>query len=97
MFASHVKTQFKQVKSVIAERVCSTTANTIDSTSVVPNGYPITFHCSTGNVFIMPDSTAIGSAIKLYEGMTLDIGLANYISITSDSTTAKFQGIIWRD
>lgn len=95
--ANFIRPMFKEVKSVIAERFCSTTANAIDSTSVVPNGYPVTLHCSTGNVFIMPNSTVIGSAIKMYEGMMLDIGNASYISITSDSTTAKFQAIVWKD
>lgn len=94
---NYVRPTFKIIKSIIAERFASTSANAIDSTTFVPQGHPLTVHCSTGYVWIKPNSTSVTTSdgFKMYEGMTLDIGSANNIAITSDSTTAKIQGIIW--
>ena len=93
-----IRTEFKKIKSIVTEKVCSTTASAADSTSIVPNYNPVSVHCSSGVVWLATDVVATTvNGFKLYEGMILDIGNTGYVSVVSDSTTAKIQAIIWEN
>jgi hypothetical protein len=91
----YTKEEFKKVSSIVSEFACSTTASTANGTAIAPNGKPCTVHCTVGNIWVNPLTTATTNSFKMGTGMVLDMLSTGTISVVSDSTAAKAQAIIW--
>lgn len=94
---------FKKFKTIITQVAPSTTASVANDTLISVNStvYTIgqnflcTLQCTTGNIWLDPLATATTNSFKLSEGEALDLQVESALSLISDSTTAKVQGIIW--
>ena len=70
------------------------------STQILGQNFMCTIECTTGAIYVRPESTAVPVAtdsFKISEGGILDIKVKNLAAISGNSTTAKFQALIWSD
>lgn len=94
---------FKKAKTIISEIAVSTTASVANSALISINStvytigqnFACTIECTTGNVWFNPIGTATTNSFKLTEGANINLTVENTLSLISDTTTAKVQGIIW--
>lgn len=94
---------FKKAKTFISEVAVSTTASVANSALISINStvytigqnFPITIQCTTGNIWLNSIGTATTNSFKLTEGANINLTVENALSLISDTTTAKVQGIIW--
>lgn len=110
----YTRQMFRRIRSVIPDQVAcvGTSTNfvsTIQSTSVCNvtgytthtygTNFDITIFASTGNLWILPESTSLpvaaNNAILLKEGDNISFKAKSKVSIGGDSTTSKFHAIIW--
>ncbi len=62
--------------------------------------FSVTIEATTGAIYILPDQLVeptSANAFKIPEGGIVDLKVRNYLSVKGDSTTAKYQAIIWGD
>lgn len=74
----------------------------VPGSTLLPFGqnFECTVECTTGVLFILADNPIQPTSLngfKMIEGGVLDVQVENYLNIRGESTTAKFQAIIWRD
>jgi hypothetical protein len=99
--AIHNRPMFRRVKAIIFESVASTAAGSVDTISstlstAIGANFDITVHCSTGSIFINPLAAATTTnGFKMIEGQSLDLKVFSALSIIGDSTTAKYQAVVW--
>jgi hypothetical protein len=95
---------FKKAKTFISEVAVSTTASVANSALVSINStvytigqnFACTIQCTTGAIWFNSITTATtANSFKLLEGDSIDLQVDSALSLISDSTTAKIQGIIW--
>jgi hypothetical protein len=87
----------------VATFFVSSTDNTTNSTNLsqqlgsvtVGEQFLVTIAATTGNSWVDFTTTATTNSFKMAEGDTLDVRVKKAVSVVSDSTTAKLQGIIW--
>lgn len=95
---NYVRPIYRRIKAIVFENVASTAAGSVDTlgSSVYGANFDITVHCSTGAVYINPLVAATtANGFKLIEGQSLDLKVLSALSIIGDSTTAKYQAIVW--
>ena len=93
----HVYNRFREVKTIVTEAVASTTASAA-STITSTGKMAATIICTTGYIWVNPLATATtANGIKLIEGQALDLIIPNTVSLISDTTTASYQAIFWKD
>ena len=94
---SYVYNRFREARTIITETLASTTASTastLNSTSPMT----ATIACTVGDIWINPLVTATtANGFKLTSGDSIDLVIPGSLSIISDSTTAKYQGIFWKE
>ena len=78
---------------------CNITGTT---TKVLGLNFQCTVEATTGAVYIWPSSDdaeapTTDRAFKISEGGVLDVKVHKRLNIGGDSTTAKFQAIVWSD
>ena len=97
MFGQYVRPMFG-IASVITSTVGSTTASvantTLGSTTYGAN-FSVTIQCTTGEIWINPTTTATTNSFKLSEGDAIDLKVKDVLGTIADTTTAKWQAIIW--
>jgi len=62
--------------------------------------FEVTIEATTGSIYFLPDEDiepTSSNAFKLSEGKSIDLKIENFLAIKGDSTTAKFQAIVWTD
>jgi hypothetical protein len=95
----HVRDMYKPVKSIITERVASTTIGTpsiVSSTDYGAN-FSLTVHCSTGVIWVNPLASATTTnSFKMQEDQSLELKVEDKLYVLGDSTTAAYQGIVWK-
>lgn len=77
--------------------VCNITGSTTRSFG---RNFSVTIEATTGAIYILPEVDAEPTstcAFKIPEGGLLDLKIKDLASIKGDSTTAKFQAIVWSD
>lgn len=96
-FSNFVRPLFKYVNT-IASTVGSTTGSvansTLNSTTYGAN-FSVTIQATTGDIWINPTTTATTNHFKLSEGDSLDLKVVDILYTIADTTTAKWQAIIW--
>jgi len=92
-----VYNKHRQIKTIIPETFASTTASvasTLNSTGYVT----ATIACTADNIWFNTLVTATTvNGYKLTSGDEIDLIIPNSISFISDSTTAKYQAIFWKE
>ena len=70
------------------------------TTRALGQNFQVTIEATTGAIYVLPESTAeptSSNAFKLSEDSVLDLRVKNFLGLKGDSTTAKFQAIVWSD
>lgn len=95
----YIKTQFKEIRTIIGNTIPSTTAGVIDFLQSTDYGgnFLCTIYCTTGQIAVSTLTTAPSTTIGylLTEGKSLELIVPNYLGILGNSTTAAYQAIIW--
>ncbi len=83
---------FPNVKSIVSGTGLTTTAQTVSV-----KGHGVTVVCTSGNLWINPNGTAIAdtTAIKLVPTMHFDLTVHSNLSLISDVTGATYSVVIW--
>lgn len=104
----YTRNVFRKVRGIFAERLASTTANSISSisssdttldSSILGNKFDLTVEATTGSVvigFTTNVASTNNNGILLTEGSLIDLKVDSALYISSPSTTAKFQAICWK-
>ena len=87
-----VRDAFAPIKKITGVTAVDATAD-----AIVINGQPITFVNMSGNIWLNPLATAVAdaTALKLTEGMAIDLVVKGTLSIISDVTGGTYQIIYW--
>ena len=75
--------------------LCSITGFT---TRPYGENFSITIEATTGNLYLCPESTVLPTSTNsflLAEGSLLDLRIKDHLALVGDSTTAKYQAIVW--
>jgi len=90
--ANIVREEFAKIKAITGVTAIDASAD-----SITVNGQSITFVNMSGNIWINPLDTAVAdaTALKLTEGMALDMVVSGTLSIISDATGGTYQIIYW--
>ena len=107
----YTKSTFKRIRHMLCETLASTDSTTVNraslnsttlcglsTTTILGCNFDVTIKATTGAIYIIPDSLTVptsSNSWKVSEGNTIDIRVPTYIGIRGDSTTAKFQAIVW--
>jgi len=93
---------FRNVYAFSGEKCASTTANTANSSVINSTTYDAEFNCTlwctSGEMWINTDTSATTNDFKLVESTTrnkIDMKVSDFISTIADTTTAKYQYVIW--
>lgn len=91
----HTYNRFRKIRTIVPETFASTTSS-VASTLNTTGDATVSLMCSTGAIWINPLATATtANGFKLNEYDIIDLVVPNSLSIISDSTTAKYQAVIW--
>ncbi len=112
----YTRSMYKRIRSILGNTIASigTTAafnsSSLNSTSLCSitgwttrpfgNNFTMTLYCSTGSVYVVPESTVeptSTNAFLLEEGESIDLKVSNFLSVKGSSTTAAFQAIVWEN
>jgi len=87
-----VRDAFAPIKKITGITAVDNTAD-----AIVIHGQPITFVNMSGNIWVNPLATAVAdaTALKLTEGMALDMVVLGTLSIISDASGGEYQVIYW--
>ena len=90
--ANIVREEFAKIKAITGVTAIDNSAD-----AIVVNGQSITFVNMSGNIWVNPLATAVAdaTALKLTEGMALDMVVSGTLSIISDATGGTYQIIYW--
>lgn len=80
-----------------ATSLCSVTGWTTRS---LGQNFQVTIEATTGAIYVCPESTVeptSSNSFKVSEDGILDIRVKNFLGLKGDSTTAKFQALVWSD
>lgn len=97
MFGQYTRPMFK-IASALASTVGSTTAsvaNTTLSSTTYGANFSVTIQATTGDIWVNPTTTATTNSFKLCEGDAIDLKVVDTLGTIADTTTAKWQAIIW--
>lgn len=70
------------------------------TTRSLGQNFQVTITATTGKIYAVPESTVeptSTNAFTIDEGGILDIRIKNFLSLKGNSTTAKYQAIVWTD
>lgn len=85
-------------KTLSSTELCNITGYT---TRFLGSNYYCTIECTTGALYVRPstdtEAPTSTNAFKVSEGGVLDLCVKGKLNIGGDSTTAKYQGIVWGD
>jgi len=79
----------------------STTYSATLASQIIGSPFECTIAATTGAIYIYPDTPTTtfvatsSNSFKLGEGEVIDLKVKNYMTLRGDSTTAKYQAIIW--
>lgn len=103
------RNMFREVRGIIAEKLASTTANsitsiqssdlTLNSSSIFGHKFDLTVEATTGSVvigFTTNVASTNNNGILLTEGSIIDLKVDTALYISSPSTAAKYQAICWK-
>lgn len=97
MYGSYIRPMFRRMKAVSS--TCASTSgsvanSTLGSTTYGAN-FDVTIMCTTGTIWINGSTTATTNSFQLNEGDSIDMKVKDILYTIADTTTAKFQAIIW--
>lgn len=70
------------------------------TTRALGQNFQCTIEATTGAIYVLPEATVeptSSNSFKIAEDGILDIRVKNHLGLKGDSTTAKFQAIVWSD
>jgi hypothetical protein len=95
MYVRPLFREARVIHSTVGSTSGSVANSTLNSTTYHPY-FSVTLVCSTGDIWINPTTTATTNDFKLNEGDSIDLIVKDTLSTIADTTTAKWQAIIWK-